>query len=116
MAAHAIQVSPVINSSRVDIDRDLCGLFVTVAARHGHVASGKKEARFLVAREREGRRFVAFKVVAAVASIEVRRRGKLPGVTIAMTIGAPLKFDFEKGSLALRDVALSAFQPGVPTL
>jgi hypothetical protein len=80
------------------------------------VASGKKKARFLVAQKREGRRFVAFKIVAAVTSIEVRRSGKLPGVTIAMTVRAPFKFDLEKRSLAPRDVALSAFQPGVPAL
>jgi hypothetical protein len=80
------------------------------------VASGKKEARFLVAQKREGRRFIAFKIVAAVTGIEVGRSGKLPGVTISMTLRALLKFDFEKRSLAFRDVALSAFQPGVPAL
>jgi hypothetical protein len=116
MAAHAIQVSPVIDSSRLDIDRDLCRLFVTVAARHGDVASRKKKARFPVAQKRERRRFVAFKIVATVTSIEVRRIGELPGVTIAMTVRAPFKFNFEDRSLAFRDVALSAFQTGVPTL
>jgi hypothetical protein len=116
MAAHAIQVSPVIDSSRVDIDRDLCGLLVTVTARNGNVASGENEARFPVAQKRERRRFVAFKIVATVTSIEVRRIGELPGVTIAMTVRAPFKFNLEKRSLAPRDVALSAFQPGVPAL
>jgi hypothetical protein len=116
MAAHAIQVPPVIDSSRVDIDRDLCGLLVTVAARHRNVASRKKKARFPVAQKCEGRRFVSFKIVAAVTSIEVRCSGKLPGVTIAMTVRAPFKFNLEERSLALRDVALSAFQPGVPAL
>jgi hypothetical protein len=106
----------MIDSSRLYIDRDLWGFFVTVAARHGHMASRKKKARFLVAQKREGRRFVAFKIVAAVTSIEVRRIGKLPGVTIAVTVRAPFKFNLKKRSLALRNVALSAFQPGVSAL
>jgi hypothetical protein len=69
-----------------------------------------------MARESKSRRLVAFNVVATITSIEIRRSGELPGMTITVTVHAPLKFDFEKGSLALRDVALSAFQPGVPAL
>ena len=69
-----------------------------------------------MAHQREGGWFVCFEVVAAVASVEVGRCGKLPGVAVRVAIGAALKLDPEQRVLALGNVALRAFHPGVSAL
>lgn len=93
MATRAAQVLPVIDSSR--LRPELSRLFVAVAARHRNVAPTQNEVRLFVARERERGGFVRFHRVAALASVEIRSGGKLPGVTVAVAIRAALEFDFE---------------------
>lgn len=69
-----------------------------------------------MAHQREGGWFVCFEVVAAVASVEEGRCGKLPGVAVRVAIGAALKLDPEQRVLALGNVALRAFHPRVSAL
>ena len=54
--------------------------------------------------------------MALVAGVEIGGGGKLTGVTVGMTIGAAVELDLIPGVLALRDVALDAFQPRVTAL
>ena len=56
----------------------------------------------------KGGRFVGFKIVAAVAGIEIRCRGKLPRMAVAMTISTAAKRDVEQSVLAPGDVTFSA--------
>src|SRR5690348_6929270 len=51
-----------------------------------------------------------------VASVEIRRAGKLPRVPVAMTICAAIEFDLEYCVLPFRNMALRAFQASVATL
>ena len=51
-----------------------------------------------------------------VASVEIRRGGKLPRVPVAMTICAAIEFDLEYCVLPFRNMALRAFQTSVATL
>src|ERR1700676_2458583 len=80
------------------------------------MSSSENEVRLFVAQQREGRRLVAFKTVAAVASVEVRRSGELPGVTVSVTVRATLKFDLEQCVLAFGNMALGALHPGMSAL
>ena len=72
--------------------------------------------RLLVPDHRKGRRLVSLDIVAAVAGIEIRCRGKLLGVPIAVAIGAALEFHFENSVTSLRDVALGTLEPRVTAL
>ena len=60
------------------------------------MATREHEMRFLMPRQREGRRLVCLKIVASVAGIEVWRRGKLVRMPVAVTIGAALEFYLEQ--------------------
>ena len=66
--------------------------------------------RLLVFRKAESRRFVALKIVAAVAGIEVRSRRKLRGMLVGVTVGAALELNLEQRVLPFRNVALRALQ------
>jgi hypothetical protein len=58
----------------------------------------------------KGRRPVSFKVVTAVASIEVGRCRKLSGVPVAVAVGAALELDLEQRVLAFRNMALRTLE------
>ena len=95
---------------------ELSGLFVTIAARNRDVSVGEREVGFFVTSQRERRGLVGFQIVAALASIEIRRSRELPSMLIAVAVGAVLEFDLEQCVFAPGNVALRALQPGMPTL
>ena len=57
--------------------------------------------------QRKRGRLVTFEVVAAIASVEVRRSRKLPSVLVCVAFGAAIKLDLEERGFTLRNVALS---------
>ena len=93
MAAGAVQVAPVIDHGRLGLE--LRRFLVTVGTGNGDVPSRECEVSFLVLGQRKGRRLVAIHGVAAVASVEIRRGGKLSRVPIGMAIRAAIEFDFK---------------------
>lgn len=63
--------------------------------RSRHVTTRESEMRLLVFGQRERRRLVSLQIVTAVACIEVRRRGKLSGMPVPVTVGTTLELHFE---------------------
>ena len=51
-----------------------------------------------------------------VAGVEIRGRNKLAGMTVGMAIGADVELDPIQSVFALGNMALLAFQAGVPAL
>lgn len=93
MATGAVQIAPVIHNRRLGLE--LRRFLVAVGTRNGDVASGECEMSFLVLGQCEGGWLVAIHSMAALASIEIGRRGKLPRVPVAVAICAAIEFDFE---------------------
>jgi len=81
---------------------------MTIAAGDRDVPASQREACLFVERQCEGGRAVAIQSVATLAGVEIRRGGELPGVAVAVAIGAMLKLDFELRVFALGNVALIA--------
>jgi hypothetical protein len=54
--------------------------------------------------------------VALVALVQIRGRGKLAGMTIAVTVGTELELDLVECVFSLRNVTLHALQARVPAL
>lgn len=104
MATGAIQALPVVDHCR--LGPKICRLLVAVETRNRDVPSSQYEVRLFVFGERKCGWRVSLKIVAAVASVEVRRGGELPGVTVAVAIGTALKLDLEQCVLALGNMAL----------
>lgn len=84
------------------------GLLVAIAARNRNVPACQKEVGLLVASQRKRRWFISFKIVAAVASIEIGRSCELTAVLVAVAVSAALEIDFEQSVFAPGDVALRA--------
>ncbi len=59
-------------------------------------------------------RAVAFRRVAALAGVEVRRSGELAGVAVAVAIGAMLKLELVQRVFALGNMALIAARLACP--
>lgn len=114
MATGAVQIIPVIEDGSLRLE--LRRFFVAFRAGYGDVPTGEGEVSLLVFGQGEGRWLIAFERMATIASVEVRGCGKLSRVPIAVAIGAMIEFDFEQGVLPFRDMTLSAFQSGMPTL
>src|ERR1019366_3058751 len=74
------------------------------------------KVRLLVFRKAESRRLVTLKIVAAVASVEVRSRGKLRCMLVGVTVGAALELNLEQRVLPFREMALRALQSRMPAL
>lgn len=89
---------------------------MALRARDGNVTARQNEMCFFVLRQCEGRRLVALEIVAAVAGVEVRCGHKLPGVPIAVAIGAFVELHSIERVLALGNVALRTFQAKVAAL
>ena len=68
---------------------------MAVSTGNGDVPSREYEMSFLVLGQRKGGRLVAIHGMAAIASIEIRRGGKLSSVPVAVAICAAIKLDFE---------------------
>ena len=114
MAAGAVQVVPVIDNRGLGLE--LRRFLVAVGTGNGDVPSGEREMSFLVLGQRKRGRLVAIHRMTTLASIEIRRTGKLSRVPVAMAICAAIEFDFEYRVLAFRNMALRTFQPRVATL
>lgn len=114
MATRAVQVAPVIDNGGLGLE--LRRFLVAVGTGNGDVPSGEREMSFLVLGQRKRGRLVAIHGVTTLASIEIRRGGKLSGVPVAMAICAAIEFDFECCVLPFWDMALRTFQPSVATL
>lgn len=93
VATGAFQILPVIDHGGLGLE--LSRFFVAVAARYCNVRSGEHEVCLFVLRQSKRGRFVAFKIVAAIARVQVRRRSELSGVAVAMAIRAGGELDFE---------------------
>ncbi len=89
---------------------------MAVTARNRDVPASQNEVRLSVASQCEGRGLVAFKIVALVASIEIRRCRELPGMLIIVAVGAVLELNFKQSLFALRNVALRALDPRMSSL
>jgi len=114
MATDARKILPVIDHGRSWLE--LRGLFVAVTAWDRDVPSSQDEMRLFVASQGEGRGLVTFKIVALVASVEIRCRRELPGMLIAVAVGAALELDFEQSIFALGNVALITLHPRMSSL
>ena len=57
--------------------------------------SGQQEVSFFMLGQSERGGLVTFEIMAAIAGVEVRRRGKLAGVTVAVAIGAAVELHLE---------------------
>ena len=95
---------------------ELIRLLVTIGARNRDVPTRQHESSLLVFGQRKGRGLVSFQVVALVAGIQVRGRGKLTGMAVLVAIRAEVKFHPVQRVFALRNVALCAFHTCVPAL
>lgn len=113
MTACAIQVFPVIDEI---LGLELIRLFVAIDARYGDMPASEHESGLLVLGQGKGRGLVSLQIVAFVASVQIRGRGKLTGMAILMAISAEIKLHPVQRVLALRNVTLCALHSGVPTL
>jgi len=111
VATRAIQSLPVINSRRLRLE--LGGLLMTFGAWNRHMPTGQHKVSFLMLGQAERRRLIRLQIVAAVAGIKVRSRRKLSLMLVGMTVSAALELDLEQSVLALRNMALRAFQSRV---
>jgi len=93
MATGAVQIAPVIDDGRLRLK--LRRLFMAVGTRNGDVPSRKYEMRFLMLGYCKGGRLVAIHGMTTLASVEIRRGGKLSRVPVAMAICAAIEFNFE---------------------
>lgn len=111
VAAGATQILPAINNRglRLEVRR----LLVTFGARGCDVPAGQHEVRLLVLDQGERGRLVSLKIMAAFAGVEVGCRGKLPRMTVDVTIGAALKLEPEQCVLSFRDMTLCTVCPCV---
>jgi len=114
MATGAGEILPVIDHGWFWLE--LRELFVAVTARNRDVPASQDEVCLFVASQCEGRGLVAFKIVALVASIEIRCRRELPGMLIAVAVGAALELDFEESVFPLGNVTLRTLQSGMSSL
>lgn len=114
MATRAVQVAPAINNGGLGLE--LRRFLVAVGTGNGDMPSGEREMSFLVLGQRKRGRLVAIHRMTTLASIEIRRGGKLSGVPVGMAICAAIEFDFECCVLPFWDMALRTFQPSVATL
>lgn len=93
MTTGAVQIAPMIDNGGLGVE--LRRFLVAVSTGNGDVLSGECEMSFLVLGQGKGRRLVAVHSMAPVASVEIRRGGKLSSVPIGMAICAAIEFDFE---------------------
>ena len=68
---------------------------MTVIAGNRHVTSTQPKGRFVVPAQAECGGQKAFQAVAALAGVEVRRGGKLPGVLVAVAVSTALELHLE---------------------
>src|SRR5947209_16027355 len=94
VATRARKVIPTIDDrgSRLQLGT----FFVAIAAGGGDVSACEWELRFLVSGQREGGWFVPFQVVTFVATVEIRRRGELCALPVAVAVSALLEFVCEQ--------------------
>ena len=114
MATGAVQIAPVIDNRRLGLE--LRRFFVAVATGNGDVSSSECKMSFLVLGKRKRGRLITIHGMTTLASIEIRRGGKLSRVPVAMAICAAIEFDFEQRVLAFRNMALRTFQTSVASL
>ena len=114
VATGATQVLPVVNDCRLGLE--LRRLLVTFGTRDRNMPAGEREMRLLVLGQGERGWLVSLERMAAIASVEVRCRGKLPRMLIGMAIGAVREFNLEQCVFPLRDVTLSTFQASMSAL
>ena len=94
VATGATQILPVINDCRLGVE--LRGFLVTFGTRDRNMPAGEREMRLLVLGQAERGWLVSLESVAAIASVEVRCRGKLPRMLVGVAIGAALELNLEQ--------------------
>ena len=114
VAVGATQILPVINDCRLGVE--LRGFLMTFGTRDRNMPAGERKMRLLVLGQAERGWLVSLESMAAIASVEVRCRGKLPRMLIGVAIGAALELNLEQCVFPLRDVTLSTFQARMPAL
>lgn len=113
MAVGAGQFIPVI---RDRLWFEATALLVAIGARDCHVAAGKDESGFLVARQRKGGWPIALQIVTALTGVEVRCSSKLSGVFIIMAVSAALELYLKQSFFALGNMTARALHRAVSTL
>lgn len=111
VATRASERLPVINSRRLRLE--LGRLLMAFGARNRHMPTAQHKVSFLMFGQAKRRRLIRLQIVAAVAGIKVRSRRKLSLMLVGMTVSAALELDLEQSVLALRNMALGAFQSRV---
>ena len=114
VATGATQIFPVINDCRLGVE--LRRFLVTFGTCDRNMPAGEREMRLLVLGQAERGWLVSLESMAAIASVKVRCRGKLPRMLVGVAIGAALELNLEQGVLPLWDMTLSTFQACMPTL
>lgn len=89
---------------------------MTLGTRDRNMPAGEREMRLLVLSQAERGWLVSLESMAAIASVEVGRRGKLPRMLIGVAVGAALELNLEQRIFPLRDMTLSTFQARMPAL
>lgn len=95
VAGLAGQILPVIEDDRLRCPLCVRRLFMAVATRHGHMPARQQELRFFVPHERERRRLIPLKSMAARAVVQIRSGRELSVVFVFMAVGAALERDLE---------------------
>lgn len=114
VATGTSQVRPVIDRGRLRFE--IREHLMAIAARNRHMTPTQREGRFVVPPQAECGWQKAFQAVAALAGVEVRRSGKLPGVLIAVAVSAALELHPEQRVFSLGNMTLPALQGGMLTL
>jgi len=80
------------------------------------MTSTQPKGRFVVPAQAECGWQKAFQGMAALAGVEVWRSGELPGVLVAVAIGAALELHLEQRVFSFGNMTLAALQTGMLAL
>jgi hypothetical protein len=111
MASRAGEIVPMVLHRRLRLQVRVFP--VTIAAGDCRMTPGKGKLGFFVPGERKGRWLVSLQIMTTLAGVKVRRLRELPGMLVAMAIGAALELHLEQGVLPPGNMALSALQCAV---
>jgi hypothetical protein len=89
VTTRAVQILPVIDHCGFGLELNC--LFVAFGARYGNVPARQHKMSLLVLCKAERGRLVSIQSVAALASVEVRRRSELPCMLVRVAVCATFK-------------------------
>ena len=101
--------APVVKMIRHDVAGPARGArLVAIITSHRHVRAGEAKPRVAMLGNRKRRPMKVLDGVATLATVSVRRRGKLTAVHVLVAVGAQSEFHFVNRVFAGGDVALGA--------